>query len=65
MGALDGLLVLSLEQAVAAPYFSCKLADAGPACAESHGREDQGDDHHPDRLDESRADRLESRTKNG
>ena len=29
MGALDGLLVLSLEQAVAAPYCSCKLADAG------------------------------------
>ena len=28
-GALDGLLVLSLEQAVAAPYCSCKLADAG------------------------------------
>ena len=29
MGALSGLLVLSLEQAVAAPYCSCKLADAG------------------------------------
>ena len=29
MGALDGLLVLSLEQAVAAPYCSCRLADAG------------------------------------
>ena len=29
MAALDGLLVLSLEQAVAAPYCSCKLADAG------------------------------------
>ena len=29
MGALDRLLVLSLEQAVAAPYCSCKLADAG------------------------------------
>ncbi len=28
-GALDGLLVVSLEQAVAAPYCSCKLADAG------------------------------------
>ena len=28
-GALDGLLVLTLEQAVAAPYCSCKLADAG------------------------------------
>jgi crotonobetainyl-CoA:carnitine CoA-transferase CaiB-like acyl-CoA transferase len=26
---LSGLLVLSLEQAVAAPYASCKLADAG------------------------------------
>ena len=26
---LDGLLVVSLEQAVAAPYCSCKLADAG------------------------------------
>ncbi len=29
MGPLDGLLVLTLEQAVAAPYCSCKLADAG------------------------------------
>ena len=28
-GPLDGLLVVSLEQAVAAPYCSCKLADAG------------------------------------
>ena len=27
--ALSGLLVVSLEQAVAAPYCSCKLADAG------------------------------------
>jgi len=26
---LDGLLVLTLEQAVAAPFLSCKLADAG------------------------------------
>lgn len=26
---LDGLLVVSLEQAVAAPYVSCRLADAG------------------------------------
>ena len=26
---LDGILVVSLEQAVAAPYASCKLADAG------------------------------------
>jgi itaconate CoA-transferase len=26
---LDGLLVLSLEQAVAAPYCSSRLADAG------------------------------------
>ena len=26
---LDGLLIVSLEQAVAAPYASCKLADAG------------------------------------
>ncbi|MFQ3622491.1 MAG: CaiB/BaiF CoA-transferase family protein [Acetobacteraceae bacterium] len=26
---LEGLLVLSLEQAVAAPFLSCKLADAG------------------------------------
>lgn len=26
---LDGLLVVSVEQAVAAPYLSCKLADAG------------------------------------
>jgi crotonobetainyl-CoA:carnitine CoA-transferase CaiB-like acyl-CoA transferase len=29
MGDLDGVLVISLEQAVAAPYASCKLADAG------------------------------------
>ncbi len=29
MGALHGLLVLSLEQAVAAPYCSSRLADAG------------------------------------
>jgi itaconate CoA-transferase len=28
-GALDGILVLALEQAVAAPYCSCRLADAG------------------------------------
>ncbi|MCR9213913.1 MAG: CoA transferase [Proteobacteria bacterium] len=28
-GPLDGLLAISLEQAVAAPYLSCKLADAG------------------------------------
>ena len=29
MGVLDGLLVVALEQAVAAPYCSCRLADAG------------------------------------
>lgn len=29
MKPLEGLLVLSLEQAVAAPFLSCKLADAG------------------------------------
>ena len=29
MGALDGLLVVAVEHAVAAPYASCKLADAG------------------------------------
>lgn len=29
MGDLSGLLVVSLEHAVAAPYASCKLADAG------------------------------------
>lgn len=29
MADLDGLLVVSLEHAVAAPYASCKLADAG------------------------------------
>lgn len=28
-GDLEGLLVVSLEQAVAAPYCACKLADAG------------------------------------
>jgi crotonobetainyl-CoA:carnitine CoA-transferase CaiB-like acyl-CoA transferase len=28
-GPLDGLLVVALEQAVAAPYCSCRLADAG------------------------------------
>ncbi|USG63058.1 CoA transferase [Sneathiella marina] len=28
-GPLDGILVVSLEQAVAAPYLSCQLADAG------------------------------------
>jgi itaconate CoA-transferase len=28
-GALDGLLVVSVEQAVAAPYCTCRLADAG------------------------------------
>ncbi len=29
MNPLEGLLVLTLEQAVAAPFLSCKLADAG------------------------------------
>ena len=29
MGALDGILVVSLEQAVAAPFCTCRLADAG------------------------------------
>ncbi len=29
LGPLSGLLVVSLEQAVAAPYCSCRLADAG------------------------------------
>ena len=28
-GALDGLLVISVEQAVAAPYCAARLADAG------------------------------------
>ncbi len=28
-GALDGILVVSLEQAVAAPFCTCRLADAG------------------------------------
>jgi len=28
-GPLDGLLVVAIEQAVAAPYCTCKLADAG------------------------------------
>ena len=29
MGALDGILVLALEQAVAAPFCTARLADAG------------------------------------
>ena len=29
MGTLDGLLVVSLEQAVAAPFAASRLADAG------------------------------------
>ncbi|HEY8368074.1 MAG TPA: CoA transferase, partial [Thermodesulfobacteriota bacterium] len=29
MGALDGILVVALEQAVAAPFASCRLADGG------------------------------------
>ncbi len=29
MGALDGLLVVALEQVVAAPYCSSRLADVG------------------------------------
>ena len=29
MGDLDGVLVVAMEQAVAAPYCTCKLADAG------------------------------------
>src|SRR5919199_6912522 len=29
MGALDGILVVALEQAVAAPLCTCRLADAG------------------------------------
>ena len=29
MGALEGILVVSLEQAVAAPLCTCRLADAG------------------------------------
>ena len=33
-GDLDGLLVVSLEQAVAAPYAASRLADAG-ACNQS------------------------------
>ena len=28
-GALDGVLVVSLEQAVAAPFLTCRMADAG------------------------------------
>jgi itaconate CoA-transferase len=28
-GALDGILVVSLEQAVAAPFLTCRLADSG------------------------------------
>ena len=32
MGALDGLLVVSLEQAVAAPFVSSRLADAVLEC---------------------------------
>ncbi len=38
-GALDGLLVLSLEQAVAAPYCSSRLADAGARVIKVERRE--------------------------
>ncbi len=36
-GALDGLLVVSVEQAVAAPYCSARLADAGARVSRSSG----------------------------
>jgi crotonobetainyl-CoA:carnitine CoA-transferase CaiB-like acyl-CoA transferase len=38
-GDLEGLLVVSLEQAVAAPYASCKLADAGARVIKLERRE--------------------------
>src|ERR1044072_4127279 len=36
---LEGLLVVSLEQAVAAPTCSCRLADAGARAVQSGGTE--------------------------
>jgi itaconate CoA-transferase len=41
MAALDGLLCLSLEQAVAAPYFTSRLADKG--CRVIKVERDEGD----------------------
>src|SRR5919198_519282 len=37
--ALEGLLVVSLEQAVAAPYCTVRLADAGPRVIKVEGAE--------------------------
>lgn len=39
MGALDGLLVVALEQAVAAPYCTSRLADAGARVIKIERRE--------------------------
>ena len=38
-GALDGLLVVSVEQAVAAPYCAARLADAGARVIKIERRE--------------------------
>ena len=39
---LEGLLVISLEQAVAAPYCASRLADAGARVIKSGDRERSG-----------------------
>ncbi len=39
MGALDGILVVALEHAVAAPFASCRLADAGARVIKIERRE--------------------------
>ena len=41
-GALEGLLVISVEQAVAAPYCAARLADAG-----ARVRHRPADERHP------------------
>ena len=37
-GPLDGVLVVSLEQAVAAPFLTCRMADAGARVIKQIGR---------------------------